>query len=137
MGLKRPPRRQPLPAKDKPVFTRQDESLINKSIKSLTEELDPEQFWRIHQSIIVNVSQIDEVRRTKTGRGSVRLRDRLEVLTVRHSYLHLFKKMRGFEFFLFTPQLFHSVLFYLKSASDRTSLRSNNSQWSSTERRKT
>jgi len=75
------------------VFTREGESLINKSIKSLSEELDPEQFWRIHRSTIVNVSQIDEVRRTKTGRGAVRLKDRLEILTVSRPYLHLFKKM--------------------------------------------
>ncbi len=75
------------------VFSREGEALINKSLKSLTEELDPEQFWRIHRSTIVNVSQIDEVRRTKTGRGSVRLKDRPEVLTVSRPYLHLFKKI--------------------------------------------
>jgi DNA-binding LytR/AlgR family response regulator len=75
------------------VFIREGETLINKSIKSLAEELDPDQFWRIHRSTIVNVSQIADVRRTKTGRGAVRLKDRLEVLTVSRPYLHLFKKM--------------------------------------------
>ncbi len=75
------------------VFSLEGESLINKSIKSLVEELDPEQFWRIHRSTIVNISQIQDVRRTKTGRGAVRLKDRPEVLTVSRPYLYLFRKM--------------------------------------------
>jgi DNA-binding LytR/AlgR family response regulator len=75
------------------VFTPESEILINKSIKSLAAELDPDRFWRIHRSTIVNVSQIDAVSRTKTGRGAVQLKDRFEVLTVSRPYLHLFKMM--------------------------------------------
>lgn len=75
------------------VFTRAGESLINKSIKSLAAELDPDRFWRIHRSTIVNVSQIDYISRTQTGRGAIRLKDRSEVLIVSRSYLHLFKQM--------------------------------------------
>ncbi len=75
------------------IFTREGEGLINKSIKSLAQELDPDRFWRIHRATIVNVSQIAEVSRTKTGRGVVRLKDRPEVLTVSRPYLRLFKKM--------------------------------------------
>ncbi len=75
------------------VHTRQSESLINKSIKSLATELDPDRFWRIHRATIVNVSQIDHISRTKTGRGAIRLKDRSEVLIVSRPYLHLFKSM--------------------------------------------
>jgi DNA-binding LytR/AlgR family response regulator len=75
------------------VFTRKGESLINKSIKSLAAELDPDRFWRIHRATIVNVSSIDHVSRTQTGRGAIRLKDRSEVLIVSRPYLHLFKKM--------------------------------------------
>ncbi|MEJ2153727.1 MAG: LytTR family DNA-binding domain-containing protein [Desulfobacteraceae bacterium] len=75
------------------VFTRTGENLITKSIKSLAAELDPDRFWRIHRSTIVNVSQIDYISRTQTGRGAVRLKDRSEVLIVSRSYLHLFKQM--------------------------------------------
>ncbi len=75
------------------VHTRQSESLINKSIKSLAAELDPDRFWRIHRATIVNVSQIDHVSRTKTGRGAIRLKDRSEVLIISRPYLHLFKSM--------------------------------------------
>jgi DNA-binding LytR/AlgR family response regulator len=75
------------------VFTCKGESLISKSIKSLAAELDPDRFWRIHRSTIVNVSCIDQVSRTETGRGAIRLKDRSEVLIVSRPYLRLFKKM--------------------------------------------
>jgi DNA-binding LytR/AlgR family response regulator len=75
------------------IITNDGEALINKSIKSLADELDPSCFWRIHRSTIVNVAKVTEVSRSKTGRGTVRLRDRSEVLTISRPYLHLFKNM--------------------------------------------
>lgn len=75
------------------VITVENQSLINKPIKALSKELDPNRFWRIHRSTIVNVSQINQVTRSKTGRGKVMLKDRAEVLTVSRPYLRLFKQM--------------------------------------------
>jgi DNA-binding LytR/AlgR family response regulator len=75
------------------VITKEGESLIRKSIKELTDELDPAQFWQIHRGIIVNVSRIDRVSRSLTGRGVVKLKERPELLTVSRSYLHLFSQM--------------------------------------------
>ena len=75
------------------VLTRDGEALIRKSIKELTQELDPNQFWQIHRSRIVNVSKIDQVSRSLTGRGVLKLKNRPEILTVSRNYLHLFKQM--------------------------------------------
>jgi DNA-binding LytR/AlgR family response regulator len=75
------------------VITKEGESLIRKSIKELTQELDPGQFWQIHRGMIVNVCKIDKVSRSLTGRGMLKLKERPEVLTVSRSYLHLFKEM--------------------------------------------
>lgn len=75
------------------VFTCKGESLINTSIKTLAAELDPDRFWRIHRATIVNLSHIENVSRTETGRGAIQLKNRSEVLIVSRSYLHLFKKM--------------------------------------------
>jgi DNA-binding LytR/AlgR family response regulator len=75
------------------VITKEGESLIKKSIKELTGELDPGQFWQIHRAIIVNVSRIDKVSRSLTGRGTLKLKERPELLTVSRNYLHLFKQM--------------------------------------------
>ena len=73
--------------------TRNGESLIRKSIRELVGELDPDQFWQIHRSTIVNVSQIAQVSPSLTGRGVIRLKDRPQTLTVSRAYLHLFKQM--------------------------------------------
>jgi DNA-binding LytR/AlgR family response regulator len=75
------------------VITKEGESLIKKSIKELAQELDPAQFWQIHRGIIVNVSKIDKVSRSLTGRGMLKLKGRPELLTVSRNYLHLFKQM--------------------------------------------
>ena len=74
-------------------FGNSGESLIKKSIKELTEELDSAQFWQIHRWTIVNVSRIDKVSQSLTGRGIVKLKERPELLTVSRNYLHLFKHM--------------------------------------------
>jgi DNA-binding LytR/AlgR family response regulator len=75
------------------VITKEGESLIKKSIKELSIELDPGQFWQIHRGIIVNISRIDKVSRSLTGRGTLKLKERSELLTVSRNYLHLFKQM--------------------------------------------
>jgi DNA-binding LytR/AlgR family response regulator len=74
------------------VMTAQGESLIKKGIKKLSGELDPQQFWQIHRGTIVNVSRIENISRSLTGRGIIKLRKRPESLTVSRNYLHLFKQ---------------------------------------------
>ena len=75
------------------VITAEGESLIKKSIKELSQELDPQKFWQIHRGIIVNVSRIETVGRSLTGRGILKLKNRPNSLTVSRQYLHLFKQM--------------------------------------------
>jgi len=75
------------------VMTKEGETLIKKSIKELTQELNPAQFWQIHRGTIVNVSKIEKVSRSLTGRGILKLKERPEFLTVSRNYLHLFKQM--------------------------------------------
>jgi DNA-binding LytR/AlgR family response regulator len=59
----------------------------------LAEELDPDRFWQIHRGTIVNVSRIEKMSRSLTGRGVLKLKGRPELLTVGRNYLHLFKQM--------------------------------------------
>jgi DNA-binding LytR/AlgR family response regulator len=74
------------------VRTRAGESLIKKTIRHLTEELDPEQFWRIHRGTIISVRQIAGVSRSFSGRLIIKLKDLPETLTVSRSYAHRFKQ---------------------------------------------
>ena len=82
-------------AEDKYTVVKTDdgESLIKKSIRQLTEELDPELFWRIHRGTIINVSRIARVSRSFSGRLIISLKNLPETLTVSRSYAHLFKQM--------------------------------------------
>jgi len=75
------------------VITAEGEALIKKSIKELSHELDPQKFWQIHRGTIVNVSRIENIRRSLTGRGILKLKNRTDTLTVSRQYLHLFKQM--------------------------------------------
>jgi DNA-binding LytR/AlgR family response regulator len=75
------------------VKTREAEALIKKTIQQLSEELDPEQFWRIHRGVIVSVRRVGRVSRSLAGKLAIRLKDLPETLTVSRTYAHLFKQM--------------------------------------------
>ena len=75
------------------VVTPHVESLIQKTIKELSDELDPQIFWQIHRSTVVNVNAIAGVERNVRGRVSVKLKDRKESLPVADAYVHLFRRM--------------------------------------------
>jgi DNA-binding LytR/AlgR family response regulator len=75
------------------VVTADGEALIRKPLKELAEELDPNQFWQIHRSTMVNVAGIAGVSRDFRGRMVVKLKGRGETLLVSDSYTHLFRQM--------------------------------------------
>ena len=75
------------------VKTGDSEYLIKMTIRQLAEELDPEQFWRIHRSTIVNVHAVAGVHRSFSGQLIVKLKTLSETLPVSGSYAHLFKQM--------------------------------------------
>jgi len=69
------------------------ELLIRRSIKDLATTLDPNAFWQIHRSTLVNVNEIADVSRDLHGHMRVHLRQRKETLPVSDSYTHLFRQM--------------------------------------------
>jgi DNA-binding LytR/AlgR family response regulator len=75
------------------VATQDSEALIRKPLKELVEELDPQQFWQIHRSTLVNATAIAGASRDFRGRMQLKLKDRSETLLVAESYTHLFKQM--------------------------------------------
>jgi DNA-binding LytR/AlgR family response regulator len=75
------------------VVTHEFEALIRKPIKELIEELDPELFWQIHRSTLVNVNHIATVGRDFRGQPEIQLRGRNEKLSVSRPFAHLFKQM--------------------------------------------
>jgi DNA-binding LytR/AlgR family response regulator len=75
------------------VVAASQDGLIRKSIRELADELDPQMFWQVHRSTIVNVNAIASVSRDLAGRVILRLKDRDEVLSVSQPYAHLFRQM--------------------------------------------
>jgi len=69
------------------------EALIRKPIKELVDELDPQLFWQIHRSTLVNTHHITGVSRDLRGRQLVSVKGRPEKLEVSRSYTGLFKGM--------------------------------------------
>ncbi len=69
------------------------EALIRKPIKELVDELDPQAFWQIHRSTLVNTRHITGVARDLRGRQLVSVRGSAEKLEVSRSYAGLFKGM--------------------------------------------
>ena len=75
------------------VQTAQVEALIRKPIKELVDELDPQLFWQIHRSTLINVKAIAGVSRDFRGRQIVAVRGHHQKLEVSRSYTGLFKGM--------------------------------------------
>ena len=75
------------------VQTATVEALIRKPIKELVDEVDPQQFWQIHRSTLVNAKAIANVTRDFRGRQIVAVKGHNEKLEVSRSYLGLFKSM--------------------------------------------
>ncbi|HXA48533.1 MAG TPA: LytTR family DNA-binding domain-containing protein [Burkholderiaceae bacterium] len=75
------------------VQTARFEALIRKPVRDLAEELDPELFWQIHRSTLVNVNAIEGVARDLRGRHLVLIKGQPDKLEVSRSFVHLFKQM--------------------------------------------
>ncbi|MGH8852724.1 MAG: LytR/AlgR family response regulator transcription factor [Telluria sp.] len=75
------------------VQTATAQLLIRKTLKELADELDPDEFWRIHRSTLVRVDAIAEVFRDMRGRQMVRLRNFPGELEVSRNHGHLFQQM--------------------------------------------
>jgi DNA-binding LytR/AlgR family response regulator len=66
--------------------------LMNATLKQLKDKLDPDVFWQIHRSVVVNVGAIDTIYRSFRGSLEVKLKERSEVLPVSAAHAHLFRE---------------------------------------------
>lgn len=75
------------------VRTREGESLIRMPLAELAAQLDPEVFWQIHRSTVVNMNEVASTRRDLGGRLFVRLRDGRTELPVSRACAQRFRHM--------------------------------------------
>src|SRR5688572_3315202 len=75
------------------VVLPEGEALIKTPIRELIDGLDPDVFWQIHRSTLVNVNAIAGVTRDFRGQAHVKIKGRDDNLVVSRIYSHLFKQM--------------------------------------------
>ena len=75
------------------VVTAEREHLIRLSLRDLVPQLDAQQFWQVHRSLVVRASAITTAVRDESGKVFLSLRGRPERLTASRLYAHLFKGM--------------------------------------------
>lgn len=73
------------------VRTRDQDAVIRTPIRELLPRLDPQQFWQIHRSTVVNLAAIAAVTRDDSGRQRVQVAGVPDVLEVSRSFAHLFR----------------------------------------------
>jgi len=69
------------------------EAVVRTPLKDLADRLDPDQFSRVHRSVIVNLSAISHITRHDNETAEVHLKGRAEILPVSRNYVHLFRQL--------------------------------------------
>jgi DNA-binding LytR/AlgR family response regulator len=64
-----------------------------RTLDDLQARLDPEVFWRVHRSVVVNLRAVSHVTRGPNETADIHLKGRPEVLPVSRTFLHLFRQM--------------------------------------------
>jgi DNA-binding LytR/AlgR family response regulator len=75
------------------VVTATDEAHIRKTLKELSDELDPDEFWQIHRSTIVRADAIARAHRDDLGKVTLTLKARGEKLAVSQAFSYRFRGM--------------------------------------------
>lgn len=75
------------------VLTAEREYLIRMPLRELLPQLDAQQFWQVHRSLVVRATAIATAQRDESGKVFLTLRGRAERLTASRLYAHLFRGM--------------------------------------------
>jgi DNA-binding LytR/AlgR family response regulator len=75
------------------VVTETQEVLIRTPLKELLDGLEPEQFWQVHRSTIVNTQRIDSILREGAEKHYLVLRGTKEKIPISRQFYPLFKQM--------------------------------------------
>lgn len=75
------------------VRTADDEYLIRTPVAELAARLDPEHFWQVHRSTIINLAHLAGTRRDEASRLFLRMRGHATELPVSRAYVPLFQAM--------------------------------------------
>jgi DNA-binding LytR/AlgR family response regulator len=75
------------------VVTANDEAHIRKTLKELSDELDPDVFWQVHRSTIVRADAIARAQRDDMGKVTLSLKARSDKIAVSQAFAYRFRGM--------------------------------------------
>jgi DNA-binding LytR/AlgR family response regulator len=75
------------------VVTADQACLIRMSLRELMPQLDPQIFWQIHRSYIINSRYLQHATRDEMGKLTAHVKGSQQKLQVSRVYAHLFKQM--------------------------------------------
>jgi DNA-binding LytR/AlgR family response regulator len=75
------------------VVTAQGESVLRTPLSEIVARLDANVFRQIHRGTVVNLRAVASITRDSAGRGTMKLKERPETLTVSLTFMPLFKHM--------------------------------------------
>jgi len=75
------------------VITQKREALVRMPLKNLYEQLNPESFWQVHRSTVLNVDHLDYVKNIDHEQIQAHMNSCEEPLAISRSFSHLFRNV--------------------------------------------
>jgi len=75
------------------VLTKEREALVRIPLKALCEQLDPDVFWRVHRSTVVNISHLDYVKYIDHEQIQAQMKNMKDPVAISRSFSHLFRNL--------------------------------------------
>jgi len=75
------------------VLTKEREALMRMPLKNLSEQLDPDLFWQVHRSTVMNISHLDHLKNIEHEQIQAHMKNMKEPIAVSRSYSHLFRNL--------------------------------------------
>ncbi len=75
------------------VLTKEREALVRMPLKNLSEQLDPDLFWQVHRSTVMNISHLDHLKNIEHEQIQAHMKNMKEPIAISRSYSHLFRNL--------------------------------------------
>ncbi len=75
------------------VLTKEREALVRMPLKNLCEQLDPDIFWQVHRSTVMNVVHLDYVKNIDHEQIQAHMNNMKEPVAISRSFSHLFRNL--------------------------------------------
>jgi len=75
------------------VLTKEREALVRMPLKNLCEQLDPDIFWQVHRSTVMNIAHLDHVKNIDHEQIQAHMNNMKEPIAISRSFSHLFRNL--------------------------------------------